>query len=114
MDDIALKRMESQITELISTLLMQGAVKDPRLSRFISISGIKVAKDLSFAKVFISSFESEKELDMSVSILNNAAGLLQARIGKNLKKRNTPKLYFVKDVSIRDGIAVNKKIEDLH
>ncbi len=113
MNEVSMRRMESHIIELISTLIMQGTIKDPRLSRFISISGIKLAKDLSFAKVFISTFEDEDSLDMSVMILNNAAGLIQSRIGKNLKTRYTPKLLFVKDVSIRDGIEINKKIKDL-
>ncbi len=113
MNEVSQKRLESHIIELISSLLMKGAVKDPRLSRFLSISNIKLAKDLSFAKVYVSTFEDEKTLEMSVSILNRASGLIQARLGKSLKTRNTPKLQFVKDVSIRDGIEVNKKIEDL-
>ena len=113
-NDFSQKRLESHIIELISSLLMQGAIKDPRLSRFISISAIKLAKDLSFAKVYVSTFEDEKTLDMSVSILNKAAGLIQARVGKNLKTRHTPRFKFIKDLSIRDGIEVNKTIEGLH
>ncbi len=114
MNEVSQKRLESRIIELISSLLMQGAVKDPRLSRFLSITRIKLAKDLSFAKVFVSTFENEDTLDVSVSILNKASGLLQSRIAKNLKTRHTPKLHFVKDVSIRDGIEVNRTIEDLN
>ncbi len=113
MNDVSIKRAESQIIELISTMIMQGTIKDPRLSRFISITGIKLAKDKSFARVYVSTFEDEKKLEISVSILNKAAGLIQARIGKVLKSRNTPRLQFVKDVSIRDGIEINKIIEDL-
>jgi ribosome-binding factor A len=113
MNEVSMRRTESHIIELISTLLVQGAIKDPRLSKFISISGIKLAKDLSFAKVFVSTFEDEKTLETSVMILNNASGVLQSRIGKSLKTRHTPKLLFVKDVSIREAIAVNRKIEDL-
>jgi ribosome-binding factor A len=113
MNDVSIKRAESQIIELISTMIMQGTIKDPRLSRFISITGIKLAKDKSFARVYVSTFEDEETLEISVSILNKAAGLIQARIGKVLKSRNTPRLQFVKDVSIRDGIEINKIIEDL-
>lgn len=113
MNDVSIKRAESQIIELISTMIMQGTIKDPRLSRFISITGIKLAKDKSFARVYVSTFEDEEKLEISVSILNKAAGLMQARIGKVLKSRNTPRLQFVKDVSIRDGIEINRIIEDL-
>lgn len=113
MNDIAFKRTESQIVELISTMLTTGVVKDPRLSRFLSVTRLDLAKDLSFAKVHISSFESDAALDQSVAILNKAAGLLQARIGKALRSRNTPRLRFIADHSIREGLEVNRRIEDL-
>ncbi|MGM0431664.1 MAG: 30S ribosome-binding factor RbfA [Spirochaetota bacterium] len=113
MSEITIKRTEARISELISTLITQGVVKDPRLSTFVSITQVSLAKDYSFAKVFLSTFEEERVLDTAVSILNDASGLLQSRIGKSLKTRNTPKLHFVKDTSIRDGIRVNQIIDEL-
>jgi ribosome-binding factor A len=113
MSEITIKRTESRIAELISRMISQGAVKDPRLSRFVTITEVSVSKDYSFARVHVSTFEDESILEASVQILNDAAGLLQSRIGKSLRTRNTPKLHFVKDVSVRDGIRVNKIIEDL-
>jgi ribosome-binding factor A len=113
MSEITIKRTEARIAELISKMISQGVVKDPRLSKFVSVSDVSVAKDYSFAKVHISTFEDEKTLDTAVMILNDASGLMQSRIGKALKTRNTPKLHFVKDLSVRDGIRVNKIIESL-
>lgn len=114
MNDFGNKRLESRIAEAISTMILKGEVKNPHLSHFISIHKVIVSKDTAYAHVFVSTFEDDLVLQNSVIALNSAAGFMQSKIAKILKTKNTPKLSFHADTSIREGMRVNKIIEDLN
>ena len=139
MDEIRQRKLEDQIREELASLIIGGEVKDPRVGPFVSLTRVEAARDLSFARVFVSSFaavggsmplpadasapqateqrpevSSEDEaLDRAVAGLNNAAGFMQARIGKRLRTRLTPKLLFVADRGIRAGFEMNERIKGL-
>ncbi len=106
-------RIASTIQELVSSMILKEEIKDPRVSRFVQLNRIEVASDNTFAKIFVSTFEDEKVLQRSVEALNRASGFIQSKLGKSLKTRNTPKLLFVADTSIHDGMEVNTLIEGL-
>ena len=114
MADHRLKRVEFLIRDHISSLIINGVVKDPRVSSFISVTEVEVSKDIAYAKIFISSFQSDKKVDDAVTALNHAAGFIQSKLGKKLKMRNTPKLKFYKDNSVRHGMEMINKIKDLN
>jgi ribosome-binding factor A len=113
MSEYTKKRLESQITEMISIMIMHEEIKNPGLSKFVSISGVSVSPDASHARVMMTSFEDEQSLLRSVKALNSASGFIQSRIARVLKTRNTPKLEFVADTSIRDGMEINTLIDSL-
>ncbi|MFW5769333.1 MAG: 30S ribosome-binding factor RbfA, partial [Spirochaetota bacterium] len=48
----------------------------------------------------------------AVDALNHASGFVQKQLGKKLKTRNTPKLTFIADTSVKEGFRINKLIED--
>jgi len=56
MDEIRRRRVEEQLRDIIAGLILGGHVKDPRVSPFISITRVEAARDLSYAKVFVSAF----------------------------------------------------------
>ena len=114
MADFRLQRMESFLTEEISSMILKRVIKDPRLSTMVSISRIKVSRDLGHASVFVSSFLEHEELDTSVEALNRASGFIQKQLGKKMRTRLTPRLVFHADHSIEKGFNVNKTLEDLH
>lgn len=113
MSDIRIKRVESLIRDEISTMIMRGVIKHPSVNTLISISQVKVSKDLSFAKVFVSSFESKNKAQRAVAGLNKAAGFIQGKLGKKLHMRTIPKLVFKYDDSIEKGFEVNRIIDEV-
>ncbi len=113
MNEIIRHRLESQIAELISLLIMHDEIKNPGLSKFVSIHSVKISPDSAHANISVSSFESVEQLDRSVAALNSAAGFIQKKLSRRLKTRNTPHLIFHKDTSIRDGMEVNRLIDSL-
>jgi ribosome-binding factor A len=113
LSDIRIKKAESLIREKIGELILQGVIKDPRIDTFLSVTRVKVSKDIAYAKVYISGFGEDRSTGKAVHALNHAAGFIQAKLGKALRMRNTPKLSFFQDDSIRDGVEMVQKIEDL-
>ena len=108
------KRMEARISEAIGTLLLTNEVKNPKIGRFVSISEVKLSTDSAYAVVWVSSLEADHGLEESVAALQSAAGFIQQRLGSILKTRNTPRLTFKADTSIRESEKINAIIDKLH
>ena len=113
MDEVRRKRVESVIRELVSKLIVTGEIKDPRVSTFISIIRVEVAKDVTTARIYVSSIESEDALLRAVKGLNNAAGFIQKNIGRVLHMRSTPRLKFYPDTSLKEGFEMSQKLDAL-
>jgi len=113
-NEMRLKRVESLMRELVSTLIMNGDIKDPRVSTFLSITRVEAAKDISTARLYVSSIESDQALEDSVKGLNHAAGFIQKAIAPRLRMRSTPKLRFYVDRSLKDGFEINRKLDELN
>ena len=113
-DSFRIQRVQTLIREEIGKMIISGTIKDPRVSSLLSVSEVDISRDIKYAKVYISGFESSKNMNNSVEALNHACGFIQMKLAKRLKTRNTPKLTFFVDTSIKQGIDMIKKIEDLN
>lgn len=105
------KRVQNLLREHISSMIMRGIIKDPRVTSMLSITEVKVSKDFSHAEVFVSSFEGHKKLDKSVEALNHAAGFIQHKLRGVLRLRSTPILKFTVDAGIEHGFELTKKLD---
>ena len=53
-------RINEEVKKVVSSLI-QNEIKDPRLTAMISVTGVEVTRDLSYAKVFVSIFANSEE-----------------------------------------------------
>lgn len=126
MGQYRMERLNVQLRDEISQLILRGEIRDPRvtgrksgaaarteLAPFLSVNRVEVSQDLSYAKVFVSSFASDAMLDKGVDGLNNAAGFIQTSIAKKLRIRKFPKLTFVVDSGMKDGFRMVQKLNAL-
>ena len=113
-DSFRIQRVRNLIREEIGQMIVKGSVKDPRISRLVSISDVDVSRDIKYAKIYVSGFEGAKSLSQSVEALNHASGFIQMKLAKKMKTRNTPVLTFLADTSIEHGFEMINKIEDLN
>ena len=113
MSEFRLKRVASLIQHSISEMIVTGVIKDHRVSSFISVTDVEVSKDTGYAKVYVSSFENPQAVENAVKALNHAAGFIQAKLGKKLRLRNTPKLTFFQDGSIERGVRMVHRLDEL-
>lgn len=108
-----LDRLNNQLRDEISALIVRGDVKDPRVGQFISVNRVDVSKDLSYGKVYVSSFLSDAQLQKAVEGLNSAAGFIQCVIAKKLTIRKFPRLTFVLDEGMKKGFNMVRRLEEL-
>lgn len=98
MADKKIGRITSDVQLAMSQLLRD--VKDPRVSKLLSIVKVDVSGDLSYATVYVSAIEGYEATVQSVKGLKSAAGYLRRELGSRLKLRKVPELRFVADDSI--------------
>ncbi len=105
-----INRVTSDMRLCLSELLRE--VKDPRVSRMLSIVKLDVSGDMSYATVYVSAIEGTEKTAESVKALNkSAAGYLRRELGSRLKLRKVPELRFVADNSIENSAHISKIIE---
>ena len=113
MSEYSQKRIESKLSEAISTLIVTGEIKNHQVSKLSSVSRVELSVNNSFATVFISSVLDDESLARSVEALQKASAFIQKRVGAFLKTRNTPVLKFKADISLREGLKINALIDSL-
>ncbi len=113
MSEYSQSRNESRILQAVNTLIVNGEIKHPKLSRFASISAITLSKDNAYATLYVSCLMDDGTLEASVKALQSAAGFIQARLAKVLKTKNTPKLTFVADTTERDAQRINELLDSI-
>ena len=82
-------------------------LRDPRVKN-VTVIGVEVLPDMKSAKVYVSVMGSEKEQQLSLSGLQNAAGFLQKKIAERIETRYTPRLTFVLDKGVKNSLEVDR------
>ena len=103
-------RVTSDIKLCLSELLRE--VKDPRVSKLLSIVKLDVTGDMSYATVYVSAIEGSEKTEESVKALNkSAAGYIRREIGARMRLRKVPEIRFVADNSIENSANIQRIIE---
>ena len=113
MSELRTERLGRLIQEKISSLILEGRIKDKRVSSFLSITNVKVSGDLSFADVYVSDIRSKADIERGAAGLQSAAGFIQSQLNISMRIRKIPRLRFHADLSIREGFDLVQTIETL-
>ncbi|MBE0505227.1 MAG: 30S ribosome-binding factor RbfA [Marinospirillum sp.] len=108
-----LDRIADQMQRELAVMI-QREIKDPRLDAMITVSGVKVSKDLGYADVYVTVLGKEDKPEVikeNMAILKQAAGFLRGRIGQSIKLRVVPQLRFHFDESVQRGQQLSSLIE---
>ncbi len=108
-----LQRLNDQLRDEISQLILRQEIKDPRVSTFLCVNRVEVTNDLSYAKVFVSSFQPDSQVAVGVAGLNSASGFIQREIAQKLRIRKFPKLQFYVDEGMKQGFKMIQKLNEL-
>ena len=111
-------RLSEEIKKSISGFLINGA-KDPALtSRIISITGVEVTRDLSYATIYVSPvcLSGEDKDQVYAGVLagfERAKGAIRGQISRDVMMRHTPELIFRLDSSQDYGRHIDSIISTL-
>ena len=106
-------RVAQQIQKEIAVIL-QREIKDPRLG-MVTVSAVEVSRDLSYAKVFITVFNTDDEdkAKQSAKILNEATGYIRSLLGKRIRAPTQLKSIFVIDNSLMEGMRISNLVDSV-
>ena len=107
-----IQKIEERIFEELSTILLME-VSDPRLAS-VSITKVKVDRELAFANIYVSSLEGSQAADEIIAGLKHANGYLRSELAHRIEIRHTPRLRFYWDPSPEHADRIDQLIASLH
>lgn len=97
-------RVEKEIRDIVATYLIRHFAND-----FLSVSQVRVTKDLKGATLYVSSLKYSPVPDDVLERLQEDAKNIQSEINKRLRMKYCPRLKFIND----DGGDRGEKIDQL-
>ncbi len=104
-------RINGEVRRALSEIIRD--VKDPRVDPFCSVTEVRVAPDLKTCKVFVSVLGDEEKEKETLAGLKSAEGFIRRELAARVNLRNTPEITFIMDDSIRYGMEMSKKIDEV-
>ena len=101
-------RVESLLKEEISQIIQKDFRSNLGL---ISITGIKISKDLANATVFYSHLGSDTERKKSFEKLKKSTAFIKKKLGKTIRLKRIPNLTFKIDQSLERGSDIIDKMK---
>jgi ribosome-binding factor A len=109
---LRLQRINDRIREELSEMLLQE-VSDPRLEG-ISITDVKVDRELAYADVFVSALEGSERWEEIHEGLQHAQGFLRRELSQRVELRVFPRFRFRWDPTFERAERIEKLIASLH
>jgi ribosome-binding factor A len=106
-----LDRLCAQIQEEVSDIISRK-LKDPRVG-FVTLTGVKVSPDLSYATIYVSVMGDPGELERTMACLDHARSFVRMELASRLEVRHIPELRFFHDDSGAKGARIDSILRDL-
>ena len=115
MDNKKIERVQALIQRNLSEII-QMEIKNPHLG-FVSIPEVKVSKDFSHAKIYVS-FVIENQAKEGMEVLEKSKGFIRSQLAKRMDTKRVPELTFILDDSFKKAehleeliAKANKKVD---
>lgn len=104
------QRIAEEIQRSVSEII-RLRLKDPRLEK-ITVTEVKVSRDLSHAKIFYSSFQLNADREVLAEALAESAGKIRQLLGREMRMRRVPELHFEYDLTLEEAQRVSRLIDE--
>lgn len=104
-------RLAEDIKREMTAILRE--LKDPRIDPMLTVVRTELSGDMSWCKIYVSSFDGMEKARESVDGLKSAGGFIRRELFHRLKMRKSPELKFIADDSIARSAEINRKLKDL-
>ena len=106
------KRIADRIQQLLSEMLISGKISDPRLAS-VFITDVTVDRELSFAKIFVSSLEGKSQSGEILAGLEHASGYLRSSLAHEIDLRSFPMLRFYWDETPERADRIDQLLDSI-
>ena len=93
-----IEKLEEEFLKALSSIF-RDELKDPRIDGMITVSEVKITKDLSHCNIYISIFNSNDKKECFKTI-NECSGFIRKKIAEMVDIRVMPELHFHLDETL--------------
>lgn len=106
-------KLNSEFKRLIVEILTKK-IKDPRVTEMFTVLDVDCDRDLSYAKVYVSVFSTDKDKaeNTFVAIKENAP-LVRREVSKAMHIRKVPEFVFLLDTTMQYGQKIDELLYEL-
>src|SRR5512135_1553695 len=109
--EVRLQRIADRVRQELSDMLIRE-LSDPRL-KLISVTDVKVDKELAFADIFVSAVEGSSRSAEVLHGLESASGYIRRTLAARVELRVFPKLRFHWDPTPEHADHIEKVLAEL-
>ena len=88
-------------------------LKDPRVG-FVTVTSVRISKDLRHARVFVSVMGTDEEQKDSMAALDSAKPFLRRELGRQVRMKYLPELIFDLDTKVAEAERVEQLLHQIH
>ncbi len=104
-------RVGEELRHTLAHILMRGELRDPDLANVsITVSEVRISPDLHSATVFVTPLGGGNAEGV-VAALRRAAPWLRSQVGRAVRLRQTPALYFALDSSFDQAASIDRLLD---
>lgn len=107
-----IERLNSLLKEVISDVV-RLEMKNPHLSRLITITSVELSKDLQHAKVFVSVIGDKQAKEKAIGILDASSGFIAMSASHHVVMRYFPELKFYLDDTVDKQMHIESIIQEI-
>lgn len=104
-------RISEQVRRDVDAIIREE-VSDPRIQGTFSVTRAEVARDLRYAKIYVSILEEDNKKPM-LAALKQAAGFIRHQLRERMIIRYAPELSFIEDDNIAYGIHISTVLKQV-
>lgn len=92
--------------------VIRDKLQDPRLSVMITVSEVRLSRDLTNAKVFVTLLNNEDmdKVNRVIQTLQDASNYIRCLLAKTIHLRTIPRIFFYYDSSLIEGTRISNLI----
>jgi ribosome-binding factor A len=104
------ERVEELAREVLGEAIQE--LKDPRIG-FVTVTGVKLSRDLRLAQVFVSALGNDEVRETTVAAIQHATPHLRSILGREVRLRRLPELEILEDQTAQNSERIEQLLRGL-
>lgn len=109
---LLIDRLASVMERELSRILQTEAKEE--ILKFITVTEVRVTKDLSYAYVYYSFFGKKEDLEKANEALKRTKGYVRSLLAKKVSARKMPDLIYKYDEALEYGNHISELINQIN